>query len=78
MSMESLIEKLQKFDVEEYEKTCELKGQYAVVRDYYCNFIQRKRYEDFVFLHGVFTGLHAAGFITEEEFDQLMNSLSLD
>lgn len=78
MSMESLIEKLQKFDLKEYEKTFELKGQYAVVRDYYYNFIQRKRYEDFVFLHGVLTGLHAAGFITEEEYHQVINSLSFD
>lgn len=77
MSMESLIEKLQKFDQEGYKNNEELKGQYAVVSDYYSRFVQLKRYEDFIFLHGVLTGLHAAGFITEEDFDQVDGSLLL-
>ena len=77
MSMESLIEKLQKFDHEEYNKTGELKGQYAVVRDYYSRFVQSHKYEDLLYLLGVLTGVHAAGFITEEEFDQVRGSLRL-
>lgn len=74
-TFETLIEQLIKFDHERYEKTGELKAEYAVIRSHYYNFSENRSMEEYTFLLGVLSGLLAADFISEEEYTQFRNSL---
>lgn len=75
ITFETLIEQLKKSDYEEYEKTGELKAEYAVIRSHYYDFNESRSLEEYTFLIGVLSGLNAAGFITEKEYIQFRNSL---
>lgn len=74
-TFETLIERLIKFDHERYAKTGELKAEYAVIRSRYYDFNECRNLEEYNFLLGVLSGLHAADFISEEEYTQFRNSL---
>lgn len=75
ITFKTLIEPLKKADHEEYEKTGELKAEYAVIRSHYYDFSENRSMEEYNFLIGVLSGLLAADFISEEEYTQLRNSL---
>lgn len=75
ITIESLIERLKEHDIEQAKTTGNFDGSYAVLRARNEDYKYECRMEDFHFISGMIWGIKATGFITEEEMDQLINSL---
>ena len=75
MTFEELIERLKKYDLKQAEKTGVMTGEFAVLENYYINYCECFRNDEYFFLYGYIRALHAVGFISDTEREQLQKIL---